>query len=74
MADMRLSGRKNAFSTVEIAKALGLHPWRVRRSLKSNTSDPFSLVWAEDGDKWNIDRKYVRLHSIVKKGEPHEED
>jgi DNA-binding IclR family transcriptional regulator len=66
MANMRTIIEQTSFSTAEIAKALGIEPWRVRRSLKALVKDEFALVWADGSDRWCIDPRYVRLEQFLK--------
>ena len=66
LANMRAGSEQTSFSTAEIAKALSIEPWRVRRSLKALVKDEFALVWADGSDRWCIDPRFVRLEQFLK--------
>jgi DNA-binding IclR family transcriptional regulator len=66
LADMRADSEQTSFSTAEIAKALGIEPWRVRRSLKALVKDEFAMVWEDGTDRWCIDSRFVRLQQFLK--------
>jgi DNA-binding IclR family transcriptional regulator len=57
---------QTSFTTVEIARRLGIEAWRVRRSLRSMADGRHPLVWRNGGDCWIIDPKLVRLLRHVK--------
>jgi DNA-binding IclR family transcriptional regulator len=66
MAKLSEETEQTSFTTMEIAKRLGIEAWRVRRSLKSMAAAEFALVWSDGGDRWGIDPRLVKLLQHIK--------